>query len=218
VSVIPSEISKLLIEYFSKVYEMVEGFMNAISSLNMVDVQNAYKHLEDSIKLDTEADELRRAILEKLSSDSVDPAVRSDIARLLRMMDKVSEWVKEALRYLDLVPYLEIPQEIKDSIEGLAKLNLDAVKTVREAVEELVQGRLDEVYKHCIAVERIEEEADEIMHRGRRGLLKYGPRIGNPALVIMLRDFLKALENAIDYSEDVADTLRVLVARAGSRT
>jgi len=211
------EVQKAISTYFSRVVDIVECFAKAIEALNLMDVQNAYRFLEESIRIDTEADEVRRRILEALSSEGVDPATRYDIARLLRMMDRLSEWIKEASRYLDLVPYLEVPQEIKDSIERLAKLSLDAVRAIREAVDSLIEGRSDEVYKLCVSVEKLEERADEVMHRGRRSLLKYGPRIENPALVIMLRDFLKALENAIDYAEDVADTLRVIAVREGSK-
>ncbi len=214
---IPPDVRRMIAEYFSRVHDMVEGFMKAINALNVMDVQNAYKYLEDSIRMDTEADEIRRRILEELSKDHVEPQLRDDIARLLRMIDKMSEWIKEALRYLDIVPYLEMPQGIKENIEKLAGLNLEAVRTIREAVEMLVEGKYREVYELCAKVEKIEEEADEVMHSGRKNLLKYGNKLENPALVIMIRDFLKALENSVDYSEDVADMLRVIVVREQSK-
>ena len=218
VTPIPPNVRKMIADYFSKVYEMVEGFMKALNALNVMDVQNAYKYLEDSIRKDTEADEIRRSILEELSKDSVEPQVKDDIARLLRMIDRMSEWIKEALRYLDIVPYLEIPQELRSNIERMAKLNLEAVRTIHEAVDKLVEGRYGEVYELCARVEKIEEEGDEVMHSGRKNLLKYGSKIGNPALVIMLRDFLKSLENSMDYSEDIADMLRVIAVREQARS
>ncbi|NPA96260.1 MAG: DUF47 family protein [Crenarchaeota archaeon] len=217
-SPLPPDLRKMIAEYFSKVYDMVEGFMKALNALNVMDIQNAYKHLETSIKKDTEADELRREILEELSKDHIEPQVKDDIARLLRMIDRMSEWIKEALRYLDIVPYLEVPQELRDNIERMSKLNLEAVRTIQEAVNRLVEGRYSEVYELCTRVEKLEEEGDEVMHSGRKNLLKYGPKIGNPALVIMLRDFLKSLENSMDYSEDIADMLRVIAVREQSKS
>ena len=210
---IPPTISDKLLEYFSRIEKMASSFMNAINSLNNLDLGNAYKSLANSIKMDTEADALRREILESLGSEVLDVSLREDISRLLRMLDKASEWIKEASRYLDIFPYLEIPQEIKNDIETLSRLDVKAVKTLHEAIQNLARGETESVLKLCEEVEKIEEEADEAMHVARKNLIASGPKLGNIALIIMLRDFIEALENATDYAEDVADILRILALK-----
>ena len=214
---IPRELASMIFNYFAKIRDMVRGFMKTLEALNSMDLSNAYRSLEQSIAMDTEADEIRRSILERMGGNSLDAKTRDDVARLLRMMDKSSEWIKEALRYLDVIPYLEIPSEIRRDIEELAKLNLEAVETLGKALSKLMSGEDGDVHKLCVAVERIEEKGDEVVHRVRKNMVKYGAKLASAALTVLLMDFVKSLENALDYAEDVADILRVLALRIGDR-
>ncbi len=210
---IPNDVATRILQYFEKIEKMVNSFMSAIDSLNNLDLGNAYKNLATSIKLDTEADELRREILTLIGSRIDDEVLREDFSKLLRMMDRLTEWIKEASRYLDILPYLEIPQELKNDIEKLARLDVKACKLLRNAAQALLEEKFDEVIRLATEVERIEEEADEANHAARRDIVKHGIKIPNPAIVVMLRDFIEALENATDYAEDVSDVLKLIVCK-----
>lgn len=201
--------SKVL-QYFEKIDRMVNSFVNAIDSLNKLDLNNAYKNLADSIRLDTEADELRREAFALISRYVDDVTLRENISKLLRMMDRLTEWIKEAARYLDILPYLEIPQEIKNEINELARLDSEACKRIKSAAQALFRNRIDDAIALALEVEKIEERADEVNHAARRSIVRYGNKIANPAILIMLRDFIEALENATDYAEDVADIIRLI--------
>jgi len=201
--------SKVL-QYFEKIDRMVNSFVNAIDSLNKLDLNNAYKNLADSIRLDTEADELRREAFALISRYVDDTTLRENISKLLRMMDRLTEWIKEAARYLDILPYLEIPQEIKNEINELARLDSEACKRIKSAAQALFRNRIDDAIALALEVEKIEERADEVNHAARRSIVRYGDKIANPAILIMLRDFIEALENATDYAEDVADIIRLI--------
>jgi len=201
--------SKIL-HYFEKIDRMVNSFVNAIDSLNKLDLNNAYKSLADSIRLDTEADELRREVFTIMNRYISDVTLRESISKLLRMMDRLTEWIKEAARYLDILPYLEIPQEIKDEINELARLDSEACKHIKNAAQALFRKKLDDAIALASEVEKIEERADEVNHAARRSIVRYGNKIANPAILIMLRDFIEALENATDYAEDVADIIRLI--------
>jgi len=213
---LPRDLVLMISNYFAKIRSMTEGFIKTLEAVNSMDLQNAYKYLAHSIRMDTEADEIRREILEKISRNSLDAKTRDDVARLLRMMDRTSEWIKEALRYLDIVPYMEIPLEIRKDIEELAKLDAEAIDVLGRAMDMLLREKYDEVYKLCVSVEKIEERGDEALHRARKNVLKHGAKIGDAAMVVLLMDFVKALENALDYAEDVADLMRMLALRIES--
>ena len=47
----------------------------------------------------------------------------------------------------------------------------------------------------------------------RKLLLDYGGKVENPALIVLLRDFIEALENIIDFAEDAADYIRILALK-----
>lgn len=210
---LPRSVSEGLLEYFDMIESMATSFKRAINSLNDMDLNNAYKHLDKCIKLDTKADAFRRELMAKIAAEIKDEDLKEDLSKLLRMLDRMSEWIKEASRYLDIIPYLEVPVEIREKIEKLSYLDKRAAEELSEAAKALLEGDKKEMNRRVEEVERIEEEADEINHIAKKTLVSFGYTMTNPALVVMLRDFIEALETATDYAEDVADIIKILSLR-----
>ena len=156
---------------------------------------------------------MRRKILLEIERKVDDAFLKDYLAKLLRMLDRVSEWIKEASRYLDIIPYLEIPIELREKIEELSRLDLEAIESIFNAAKALIKGDRNAVLKYTLEAEEIEEKADEILHIARKNLVVIGGSIENPALIVMLRDFIEALENVTDYAEDVADILRLIALK-----
>jgi len=206
-------INEYVLNYIEKIRDIIKFFTNAIDKLNDLDLENAIKLLSDSIKTDTEADQLRRKILLEIERKVDDAFLKDYLAKLLRMLDRVSEWIKEASRYLDIIPYLEIPIELREKIEELSRLDLEAIESIFNAAKALIKGDRNAVLKYTLEAEEIEEKADEILHIARKNLVVIGGSIENPALIVMLRDFIEALENVTDYAEDVADILRLIALK-----
>ncbi len=207
---LPREVCDGIREYFEMIESMAASFKRAINSLNGMNLNNAYKHLDKCIKLDTKADAFRRELMAKIVEEVRNNDLKEDLSKLLRMLDRMSEWIKEASRYLDIIPYFEIPVEIKEDIEKLSYLSKRAAEELSEALKALLSGDKEEMLRRVEGVESIEEEADEINHAAKKSLVSIGYTITNPALVVMLRDFIEALETATDYAEDVADLIRLL--------
>ncbi len=210
---LPRSVSEGLLEYFDMIESMAKSFKRAINSLNDMDLNNAYKHLDKCIKLDTQADAFRRELMAKIAAEIKDDDLKEDLSKLLRMLDRMSEWIKEASRYLDIIPYLEIPVEIREKIEKLSYLDKRAAEELSEAAKALLEGDKKEMNRRVEEVEKIEEEADELNHIAKKTLVSIGYTMTNPALVVMLRDFIEALETATDYAEDVADIIKILSLR-----
>ena len=178
-----------------------------------MDLENAVKLLSASIRTDTEADQLRRQILLEVERRVDDVFLKNYLAKLLRMLDRVSEWIKKVSRYLDIIPYLEIPIELRKSIEELSKLDLKTIESIFNATRALIEEDRDAVFKYALEVEKIEEKADDILHIARKNLVVIESSIRNPALIVMLSGFIEALENVTDYAEDVADILRLIAMK-----
>ncbi|OYT47687.1 MAG: hypothetical protein B6U85_04675 [Desulfurococcales archaeon ex4484_42] len=210
---IPDEVRKYIIKYSSQVRDIVKFLREGIVLLNDVRVGEAMDSLAKAVRKDTEADATRREILYKLSTFIKDAAVRESISRLIRRLDLLSESSKEAARYLGIIPYLEIPMEIREKIEELSKLSLEAVDMLNLAIRALMEGDVETATSHANRVEEIEEEADEVNLIARKLLVASAMNIENSAIVVMLRDFIESLEGITDYAEDAADYVRVLALR-----
>ncbi len=210
---VPKDFAKLLNEYVTLVDKIVKGLRNSIKLLNEMRVGEALEQISECIKNDTKADNIRRKILYEISNYVEDVDIRESIVRLIRRFDLVAEWSKEASRYLSIIPYLEIPADVREKIKKLSEYAVESVDTLVDAVESLLEGDVEVAREHACRVEELEERADEVNVAARKLLLNYGSGIKNPAFIIMLKDFIESLENVVDYAEDAADYVRALAIR-----
>ena len=210
---VPEEITTILLGYIEKVRDIVKYLSQGIILLNQIRVGEALKVFSKAIKTDTEADNMRRRLFDRLTELNVEPRIREDIMHLAKRFDVLSEWSKESARHLSIIPYLEIPAELRDRIEEMVKLALRSAEYLVEATKALIKGDLAKAREYANKVERIEEEADEVNVAARKLLVGLGRKIDNPAVLIMIKDFIEALENITDTAEDAADVIRVLAIR-----
>ncbi len=210
---LPSSISAALLEYIKEVRNIMRHLRRGIKLLNDVRVGDALEELSSAIRADTKADELRRDILFNLEKVIRDSATREAIAHILRRLDLVSEMAKEASRYLSIIPYLEIPDDIKSHVESLSKLGLEACDILVNAVAAILEGEARKAIEFSLKVEEVEEKADDVTLEARRVLVDVGEKISNPALVLMVFNFIESLESVTDYAEDAADYIRAIALR-----
>ncbi len=210
---VPEEITTILLGYIEKVRDIVKYLSQGIILLNQIRVGEALKVFSKAIKTDTDADNMRRKLFDRLTELNVEPRIREDIMHLAKRFDVLSEWSKESARHLSIIPYLEIPAELRDRIEEMVKLALRSAECLVEATKALIKGDLAKAREYANKVERIEEEADEVNVAARKLLVGLGRKIDNPAVLIMIKDFIEALENITDTAEDAADVIRVLAIR-----
>lgn len=212
-SMIPEDLTKELLKYIELIGKIVGNLRKGILLLNDLRIGEAMKTLSEGIRTDTKADEVRRNILFKIDEAVKDSDVKEALARLIRRFDLISEQSKEASRYLTIIPYLEIPVRIRERIEEMSRLASESVDLLVNAVKALIEGDDKKALSQAIRVEEIEEKGDEVNMASRKLLLDYGGKVENPALIVLLRDFIEALENIIDFAEDAADYIRILALK-----
>ena len=209
---ISEKLATFILDYAEAVLGMVEELKIGIQLLNSMNVGAAMNELANAIRSDTKADDMRRRLLLELTTVK-GGYIRERIARLLRRLDLVAEQTKEAARDLTLIPYFEIPASLKENIEKLTDDVHESVKTLMKSLEALMSNDIDTAIKCSRKVEDLEEDADRMFLNGKKLLIKHGEKIRNPAVVLMLFNFLQSLENVTDYSEDAGDYIRTLALR-----
>ena len=197
--------SKRLFGWFSpkrgeNVLEMVEKHLeltqNAVTDLyKMVEAssENRAKDTKDLFEsisqLEMRADDMRRKMVTELTKSEMFPEERDDLMELVRAVDWVADWSKEAGRILVTIPFEKAPEEMKQAARNMCKANID-----------------------CIIV-LLEEEIDELYGIAREHLANLNfPDFSNGAL-ILLNMFLDALETIADWGENTADIVRAIAVR-----
>ncbi|MCD6263225.1 DUF47 family protein [Candidatus Bathyarchaeota archaeon] len=188
----------------------LERMIKAASRGDLEEKEASFKRLS---RMESEADGVRRTLAESLlTKGTLPPTVREDLMELVRAMDWVADWAKEAGRILDLLEFEKIPEEVKRAAERMAGELKGCVLTLRKSINSLTidpEVSLKLAYK----VEDIEEEIDEMYADARRLFLTLDFSGFETPFLILLNMFFDALEMVADWCENTSDLVRVLVVR-----
>lgn len=205
-----SKISELLENHINLVTRCVQEAEKGIEKYVKGQVEDANQHLTLARRKESEADEIRRKIVEEVEWGKLNPEDREDLLHVTRRMDSVANWTKEAVRILSLINPSNIPEELKSGIVEMAKLNTKGVELLNMAIKSLSEDPRKAI-KFTQEVDRIESKADERDLENRR-LLSLSTELRFQDALILL-DFLHALEEASDAEEDAADYVKGIAVR-----
>jgi len=200
------------------VRDHLELTQNAVKALyNMINEsfekgsnkEELYRRVSD---LEMRADQLRRDMVDELTKRDVYPSEREDLMELVRAVDWVADWSKEAGRILNIIPFNTVPEDMKKAAQNMCKANMDCVTALAECIKALTKDP-KEALEIANEVELLEEEIDELYSIARNHLaqLEYpGFSMGS---LILLNEFLDALETIADWCENTADIVRAIAVR-----
>jgi predicted phosphate transport protein (TIGR00153 family) len=201
------------------VEDHLELTKNAVSSLyrlveSVSEERDDIKQLYDSVSdLEMEADDLRRKMVDELTKGEMFPEERGDLMELVRAVDWIADWSKEAGRILIIIPFQKAPEEMKKAAQDMCRANLDCVTVLAKCIHELYNKNSKEAINLANQVELLEEELDELYSIARRHLATMEfPEFSTGAL-ILLNMFLDALETVADWCENTADIVRAVAVR-----
>jgi predicted phosphate transport protein (TIGR00153 family) len=180
------------------------------SSGALEEKKDSFKRLSE---MEVEADRLRRTLAENLLTRGTLPSdVRADLMELVRTMDWVADWAKEAGRILGLLDFEGIPDKMKELTKKVTGELKSCVLTLRHSINNLTTNP-DAALKLAYEVENIEENIDELYNDARRLLLTLDFSGFDTTFLILLSMFFDALEKVADWCENTSDLVRVLVVR-----
>ncbi len=220
--------AKRLFKWFAprrgeKVIEMVEEHLeltqNAVSDLyRMVEasvscrMKDCKDFFESVSQMEMKADNLRREMVEELTRSEMFPEEREDLMELVRAVDWIADWSKEAGRILVIIPFDKAPDEMKEAAQNMCRANVDCVTVLGRCIKALPEAP-KEALNLANEVEVLEEELDELYSVARAHLANLEfPNFTTGAL-ILLNMFLDALETVADWCENTADIVRAIAVR-----
>ena len=157
-----------------------------------------------------EADAMRRSFMDELAEGELPPADREDLMHLMKRVDMVADWCREATRLLNVLPMDETPRVLKEAFVEMVGGLKECAVSLRKSIDLMVKSPEDAL-KAADEVERQEEKVDDLHERARMLLAKEaGLRAGMAVLVSQL---FEAIERATDACEDACDQVRVIIVR-----
>jgi predicted phosphate transport protein (TIGR00153 family) len=205
------EVLKLYDQHIDEITKVTNSVNNLLTAFRDGDkslMENEWRIIFES---ERKADDIKRRIIRELSEEFVHPIDREELIRLILATDDIATFAKEASRMALLYngkPPLDVAQVLLDII---TRIN-ESVMLIKEAVSYLSIDK-KKTLEISDKIERLEEEVDDLRHKGLSIILARCNETGIPNC-LLLKDILEYLENSADKTEDVADELRSIAVFA----
>jgi uncharacterized protein len=183
-----------------KTVEGVKDFLDLASG--KTEVVAAAKRIKE---IEHETDVITHHCVEALHKTFITPLERDDIYRLITKMDDIMDFVEAGSERIALYEIRVMTPELK----AMSEVLLRSTEEVERAVRGLRDMRHAEaIIKSCIDINRMENEADEILRSAVARLFKEEK---DPIQVIKWKEIYENIENATDRCEDVANIIEGVV-------
>jgi predicted phosphate transport protein (TIGR00153 family) len=199
------EVLKLYDQHIDEITKVTNSVYNLLTAFREGDISLMENEWRIIFEAERKADDIKRRIIRELSEEFVHSIDREELIRLILATDDIATFAKEASRMALLYngkPPLDVAQVLLDII---TRIN-ESVMLIREAVSYLSIDK-KKTLEISDKIERLEEEVDDLRHKGLSIILARCNETGIPNC-LLLKDILEYLENSADKTEDVADELR----------
>ncbi len=171
------------------------------------DFKNPKQIAEKIHDLEHKGDQISHDIYKQLNSVFVTPLDREDITALANALDDVVDLIHASASSM-------VTHNVKRTTplaRDFSELIVESTKLVNQALPKLRKRRnFSQVHKAIIEINRLENEADDLL---RVGLTKLFKKPKNPIDVIRWYNIYEIMEDTTDKTEDIANILQNLVTK-----
>lgn len=189
---------------------IVEDLESAIEAAVKKDEEKMKAYTERVAKNEMEADRIRRDVMDQLAQGELSPIDREDLMHLVKRVDMVADWSREAARLIDVIPMEEVPESLDGAIVKMMKGVRECAVALRKCIGRVMDKPM-EALEAADKVERLEEEVDELHANARRALAH--ERELRPSVAVLINELLEAIEMIADSCENTCDQVRIIVVR-----
>lgn len=198
-------------------YRHLEFTIEAVKQLYEM-VRTASDNQEKNVFYETisqhemKADQIRREMVTELSIRSLYPNERDDLMELVRAVDWIADWAREAARIMVIIPFYKLPQEFKGAVENMCKENYSCVRVLAQCIHSLSTDP-KKALDYADQVEVLEEDLDDL-YGIARGIFVEMDDVGfTRGALILLNEFMDSIETVSDWCENTADIARAIAVR-----
>ncbi len=171
----------------------------------MKDSNNIETRLHAIEGLEKQADKITYHTIGILHKTFITPLDREDIHRLITKMDDILDLMEDAAQTVSLYDI----QFITPEAVRLAELCVGCCNKLQEGVSLLHNmNNSRQVLEICEEIDRLESDADHVMHAALSKLFRDEPDVRN---LIKLKALYEILENVTDVCEDVSNIIEGIV-------
>ena len=154
-------------------------------------------------KIEREADELRRILIEELDSTFITPLDREDIYALSRAIDDVVDYANTTVDEMEIYD-VKSDQHIKDMVNILRK----AARELDDAVK-ILKDYPKIASEHAVKAKAYENQMEKAYHVALADLFKGTDTV----YMLKMREIYRHLSNAADRGDEAANIISSIVMK-----
>jgi predicted phosphate transport protein (TIGR00153 family) len=195
---------ELTTEAVKQLYEMVRAVRKSPSEKkNFYDIISQHE---------MQADQIRRDMVTELSNRDLYPDERDDLMELVRAVDWVADWAREAGRILVIIPYHKLPPEFQGAVEDMCRENYSCVRVLAKCIFALSNDPR-KTLDLADQVELLEEDLDDLYSIARNYFVDLDDIEITRGAMILVNELIDAIETVSDWCENTADIARAIAIR-----
>ncbi|MEM2937032.1 MAG: DUF47 family protein [Candidatus Bathyarchaeia archaeon] len=189
---------------------IVEDLEKAVNAAIRNDAKEMRACIERIAGSESEADSLRRRVMDEVSRGELTPTAREDIMHLVKRVDMVADWSRESTRVLSVIPMEHVPKSIKNEFAAMMKGIKECALSLQKCVNKMMT-KPEEALQAADVVEREEEKVDDIHEKAR--ILLGTEDLPKAGVAVLVGQLFEAMEMIADACEDACDYVRVIIVR-----
>lgn len=194
----------LLSKQSDNVLSGVSVFNKMLTRYETLSSEEKHKMVKRVKDFELNGDKIIHEIIEELHTTFLTPFDGEDIHYVAELLDDVIDLTNGTAKRLVMYNITSITPEMNE----LNSIIIDCVKELDLSIKGL--RKLDNMEKHLIRINTLENEADVVNTKGIADLFE-GEK--NPVRIIKYKEILEMMDNIIDKCEDIANTLNSLVVK-----
>jgi predicted phosphate transport protein (TIGR00153 family) len=168
--------------------------------VEMMDDFSSMKEKGKKIKqIEHEGDVIVHDIYYKLNETLVAPLEHEDITRLASLYDDVLDYIFATAKRIELYEIKKPTPAMKE----FARIIREQVQQINKAMAGIKELKKEDMEKSCEEIHKLENDADDLLHREMANLFKTNDAIQ----IIKLKEIYEHLEKVTDICEDVSNVL-----------
>lgn len=189
---------------YDTVFEMNKGFKLFFEG-KKEEASQLFKKVND---LEHECDTIRGKIMEDLTKGELVPAVREDLAHLIKRLDLVANSANASIRRLSLLtPDALTP--IAEEIMEMSENTLNCVDILHKTIDKQLGESTAKILANILEISKLEHDVDVILFNTKRKLSELN--LSEDVYVgLTIFELINLIEDITDYAEETADFIRVI--------
>ncbi len=206
-------------QHIAKAHECAANLVPFFEAVMAQDWAEVARVQQDMVRLEKEADKLKKSVRLNLPKSLFLPVPRSDLLELLSVQDKVANKAKD-IAGLMLGREMHIPEDLQPRVRAFVQRTVDASAQALKAMNELDElletgfgGREAKLVENLVEeLDGIEDDTDRLQIEVRRALFKLEKDMP-PVDVMFLYQVIDWIGEVADRAQRVGNRLEQLLAR-----